>query len=83
MSSEKDDDSDYDVKVVVQYTIKDYLLRYNEYNWQVQFVFLYFYLYELLLEIIPQNLFTNIPNVEIISKTVENLILQLLMFENV
>ena len=29
MSSEKDNDSDYDVKVVVQYTIKDYLLRYN------------------------------------------------------
>ena len=29
MSSEKDDDSDYDVKVVVQYTIKDYLLRYK------------------------------------------------------
>ena len=29
MSCEKDDDSDYDVKVVVQYTIKDYLLRYK------------------------------------------------------
>ena len=29
MSSEKDDDSDYDVKVVVQYTIKDYLLKYK------------------------------------------------------
>ena len=29
MSSEKDNDSDYDVKVVVQYTIKDYLLRYK------------------------------------------------------
>ena len=40
-------------------------------------------IYELLLEIIPQNLFTNIPNVETISKMAENLILQLLMYENV
>ena len=47
------------------------------------FVHINIFFHKLLLEIIHQNLFTNIPNVETISKMAENLILQLLMYENV